>query len=263
MLSFASRTKVSSGASRARVICSFWPLFCVVGRWMQDCRNPESRSCGSPAQVTPDSSQLSRARQRSASGGQEVVWQGGGPVCRGHDQGWREHGCSREPPRKGKASHVYQKTPEDLIHRHQPLLELSQVTSEAQGPVSSPGPALDSCRLVPVVNPWLWELHLSYGPPTLQGGFHDCSVPVPWASDWLPVKWDCTPHRFFALHRSKGGSLRDQKQHLPECCLNDAIQAHSTPSVPGSPSYSAVQLPKVRKWCQAGASACSRLPCGE
>lgn len=128
MLSFASRTKVSSGASRARVIRSFWPLFCVVGRWMQDCRNPESRSCGygtrglavrspaavptceelreliraalrcsraprSPAQVTPDSSQRSRARQRSSSRGQEVVWQGGGPVCRGHDQGWREHGC--------------------------------------------------------------------------------------------------------------------------------------------------------------------------
>lgn len=59
-------------------------------------------------------------------------------------------------------------------------------------------PALDSCRLVPVrgVNPWLWELHLSYDPPTLQGGFRDYSVPVPWASDWLPVKWDCTQHRF-------------------------------------------------------------------
>ncbi|XP_021038445.1 uncharacterized protein LOC110310082 [Mus caroli] len=43
----------------------------------------------SPTQVTPDSSQRPWACQRSASGGQDVVWQGGGRVHRGQDQGWR------------------------------------------------------------------------------------------------------------------------------------------------------------------------------
>lgn len=43
----------------------------------------------SPTQVIPDSSLRPRAYQRSASGGQDVVWQGGGPVRRRHDQGWR------------------------------------------------------------------------------------------------------------------------------------------------------------------------------
>lgn len=48
-----------------------------------------SRAPRSPTQVTPDSSQRPRACQRSASGGQDVVWQGGGRVRRGHGQGWR------------------------------------------------------------------------------------------------------------------------------------------------------------------------------
>ncbi|XP_060244869.1 uncharacterized protein LOC110545021 [Meriones unguiculatus] len=134
------RRALAGGRSALRRVAGAAPrcprLFCAPRSWRE-----------SP----PDSSQRPRARQRqrSASRGREVAWQGGGPVHRGLDQGWRglyllvmilensgsdkwmkpdaaALGVNMEAPEslpgKVSACRVWQKTTYDLTHRIRSLI---------------------------------------------------------------------------------------------------------------------------------------------